>query len=169
MVPKGVLVALLVVAAFNNQFTKAVAVSSGTALSESTGNDGTKTGECAYSNSQGTHIQIRYTESPSGEITVTGGEGYSGDGKEDVRRCRQAAEEAQKEAEKAVEEHMKAISDQDIDIRKQQEEIEKNMRDLEAQLQEHQSALQESLQRQQEEFQKQHQQIFSNLKFPFPG
>lgn len=65
---------------------------------------------------------------------MTGGEGYSGDGKEDVRRCRQAAEEAQKEAEKAVEEHMKAISDQDIDIRKQQEEIEKNMRDLEAQV-----------------------------------
>lgn len=79
-------------------------------------------------------LQISYTESASGEVTITSGSGYSGNGKEELRKCREAAEQAQKEAEKAVEEHMKSITDMNSDIKKQHENLEKTMRDLNAQV-----------------------------------
>lgn len=79
-------------------------------------------------------LQISYTESASGEVTITSGSGYTGNGKEELRKCREAAEQAQKEAEKAVEEHMKSITDMNSDIKKQHENLEKTMRDLNAQV-----------------------------------
>lgn len=79
-------------------------------------------------------LQISYTETASGEITITSGSGYYEDGKEDLRKCRQAAEQAQREAEKAVEEYMKSISDLDKNFKNQEEELEKTMKDLDAQV-----------------------------------
>ncbi|XP_047490142.1 uncharacterized protein LOC125039865 [Penaeus chinensis] len=134
MGPKGVFTMLFMAALSSSQLAKVASYPvSGASLSESM-NGNTKTGECAYSDSLGKQIQISYTETASGEITITSGSGYSGDGKEDLRKCREAAEQAQKEAEKAVEEHMKSITDFDKNFKKQQEELEKTMKDLDAQV-----------------------------------
>ncbi|XP_063599254.1 plasminogen-binding group A streptococcal M-like protein PAM isoform X2 [Penaeus indicus] len=170
MGPKGVFTVLFMAALSSSQLAKVAASYpvSGAALSEST--DGsTKTGECTYSDSLGKQIQIRYTETASGEVTITSGSGYSGDGKEDLRKCREAAEQARKEAEKAVEEHMKSVTDLDKNFKKQDEELEKTMKDLDAQLQEQHRKLQDSLQKQQEQFLQQQQQFFSSIMFPFSG
>lgn len=164
---KGVFALLFITVLNSNHLAKvSAATSSGAALSE-TVNGGTKTGECAYADSHGKQIKISYTESASGEVTITSGSGYSGNGKEELRKCREAAEQAQKEAEKAVEEHMKSITDMNSDIKKQHENLEKTMRDLNAQLQERHSKLQDNLEKQRKELQKQHEKLFT-VTFPFP-
>ncbi|XP_037802893.1 uncharacterized protein LOC119597399 [Penaeus monodon] len=134
MGPKGVFAVLFMAALSSSQLAMVASYpASGAVLSESN-NGNTKTGECAYSDSNGRQIKISYTETASGEITITSGSGYYEDGKEDLRKCRQAAEQAQREAEKAVEEYMKSISDLDKNFKNQEEELEKTMKDLDAQV-----------------------------------
>ncbi|XP_068248672.1 uncharacterized protein [Palaemon carinicauda] len=116
---------------------------SGAAQSSSTGPNGITKGECAYINSEGQSIKIKFEEYPDGKINAEANNAEV-EPLLELQQCREAVSVGQLVAQQ----NYKAIQGQQQKI---QEQIQRQHQQL------------------QEEIFRQHQAIFNQRNFPFPN